>query len=249
MFLWSFSCQCFFIVFIFYSLCPVESQIEKMRIDRLKTLKENCNKIKYNVTSIEDFTNKKHEVSRRYIRFILFDQLHKVALNSVPKTGSTTWRFILLNNSMISGKPFMSHLSKGQALSQVHHVSTFGKSHTISAQRMQGKDAITALSTYYHILTVRHPFERLESTYINKVVYHNMYGMREKILAMRKIREPEIASLSQNGSNIRFEEFLHYISSHRESHWASIYSMTYPCTIPYRYVFQVAKYIHYRFSH
>ena len=212
----------------------VELQTEETRTSRLKTLQQFCQKPGNSMTKITDFLSSKDKVNEKILRFFLFDKLHNVTLNSVPKTGSTSWRIVLLNNSMISGKPFGKRLTTGQAFITIHQYDIFNKSYTTPTKYMDKADILPALISYYHILTVRHPFDRLEATYINKIVMFDMYETREKILARRNISETEVAILSRNGANVRFEEFLEYILSNSESHWVSITNLTYPCTIPYR---------------
>ena len=168
-------------------------------------------------------------------KYLLIDRLHKVALNSVPKTGSTTWRFALHNGSKLSNFQGFKEIKHGQKLSVIHGGGTFINTHTIPANRMKKSEVLTSLKTCYSVLTVRHPFDRLESTYMDKVVLRNYSGIRQRILRKRDIYEQDIKELAQDGTNVKFEEFLEHVTSTKDAHWLSIFQQTHPCSLPYRY--------------
>ena len=159
-----------------------------------------------------------------------------MALNSVPKTGSTTWRFSLLNNSGLSSSQENRLSTEKIQLYLIHKSRTFKNSSIIPAIKMNRKKILTCLKTYYTILTVRHPFDRLESAYNDKIVVTNMgNNLRQAILRRRHINAGRVKELAQDGKSVTFEQFLQYIMSTSNDHWMSISQLTRPCALPYRY--------------
>ena len=155
---------------------------------RMKTLLANCKKMGHNVTQPEGLA----PALQSAIIYLLIDSSHQFSLNSVPKTGSTTWRFMLLNNSFRSSLDSFKNILPGQKLILVHLNEIYKKSFTSMAKLMQPSEVWEALMSYYNVLTVRHPFDRLESTCNNKIRIENIFPLRKMILAQQKT----LASLS-----------------------------------------------------
>ena len=197
----------------------------------MKTLHDNCRRLGYTVSTQKSYSGQNMDHARRYL---LIDKLHKVALNSVPKTGSTTWRFVLHNSSKLPNFQGFKQIKHGQKLSAIHGGNAFKNTYTTPAKHMENSEVLKSLKTYYTVLTVRHPFDRLESTFMDKVVLHNLYSIRERILRKRNINEDKVKALAQDGKNVKFEEFLQHVTTAREAHWSSIFQQTSPCSLPYR---------------
>ena len=221
------------IIFLNYSV-TVFLALEQRRISRLKTLQINCRKLGYDMATAGNYSGE--NMTDAMVWYLLLDRKHHVGLNSVPKTGSTTWRFALYNNSVFPGFHRFEQLENGQKLTLIHLLQTFAKTNTTPAKQMSREELLKCLNTYYVILTVRHPFDRLESTYMDKIVLNNMFSIREKILQKRDLSDRDVNQLAKDGKNIKFEEFLQYIITENEPHWKSIFSMTQPCSVPYRYL-------------
>ena len=117
----------------------------------------------------------------------------------------------------------------------MHYSRAFKNTTIKSAKAMYKEKVLSCLKTYYTVLTVRHPFDRLESAYVDKVVLHNYFGIRETILQRRHIPAKAVKELAQNGHNVKFEEFLQHLMTTEDIHWLSISQLTHPCSLPYRY--------------
>ena len=147
----------------------------------------------------------------------LVDDQHKVILKAIPKSGSSSWKTILVNNSkrLIPQEP---------AKINPHAWNWITNSFDLQLlNREQSKPCIVSkLQTYFNILTVRHPLDRLES------------GFREKYLKRHnKLNRTNTTAVAE-----AFQMFLDYrISEDRMNrHWKPISQNTDPCTIPFRFV-------------
>ena len=207
--------------------------LQQRSLSRLKTLQIHCKQLGYDITTQENYSA---ENMATVVRYMLLDRKHGVALNSVPKTGSTAWRYALYNNSHLPGPHEIPKLQHGQKINYIHGSQAFRRTSIRFAKNMNVEKVLKALNTYYTILTVRHPFDRVESSYVDKIVLQNMYGLREEFLQKRGLGKKAVQQLAKDGNNIKFEEFLQHVITEREYHWTSIFELTYPCSIPYRYL-------------
>ena len=112
------------------------------------------------------------------------------------------------------------------------------------------------LDNYVKFMFVRHPFERLVSSYRAKFLtptkFRDWYGRR----IIRQYRDnPSYESL-QNGTDVRFEEFIKFIIDEVTIHksvltanWRPYHKLCYPCHIKWDYIgkletlYQDAKHI------
>ena len=203
------------------------------QVKRLQKMYKTCSRMNWNkgratTETINQYMGENYSVLRE---FILVDSVHKVALVSLPKTGSTTWRLTFLNSS----GTYL--LNPGQKVGFVHNhwlFQTVKGLYTKPATLMKKQEVIEALNKYMTILTVRHPFDRLESAYEDLVVSYNYVHIRERILRQRGLDEIEIQRLASNGSNIKFHEFLDYVLTHDDRHWTGMVKTSLPCNVNYR---------------
>ena len=107
---------------------------------------------------------------------ILFEPLH-ILLNAIPKTGRTTWKFLLwLYRNQSKSDSVMLEDRNLNALLEIYRkipgdrLEFFRSLHFLDDLEM-------ILKQYYSVLTVRHPFVRLESAYLDK--FHNSKENRE----------------------------------------------------------------------
>ena len=218
---------------VIHQCFSVHTDLQQTRLSRLKILHDACISLGYNITIPQSYSGKHIILPRRYL---LIDTSNKVALNSVPKTGSTTWRFSLRNNSRSSSAQEYKWSTKGKKLPLIHKSGAFKNSSIIPAIKMNQSKILTSLKTYYTILTVRHPFDRLESAYMDKIVVTNMDNkLRQAILKKRRITADRVKKLARDGKSVTFEEFLQYVMSVQNDHWTSIFQLTRPCSLRYRY--------------
>ena len=165
--------------------------------------------------------------------YFLFDMDHKVGLKSPGKTGCTSWKVALLNNTGKINLDDIQKIEGGEKLHWVHVIAARETGPLLSSKYRPAKEVREAIKRSYIILTVRHPFSRLESAYTDKVIVQDK--IRGKILKRRTgISKTELKRLSQNGKNIPFAEFLEYSLTEPNEHWSPIFELTAPCTVPYQ---------------
>ena len=207
--------------------------MEIARISRLQTLRKNCMVLGENPPEQANFT---HITKMHSLFYMLIDKAHQVILQSPPKTGSTTWRFVFLNHTSSSSSiPPLTKKGPGVKLPAIHMQTIFLRSNsTLPAVRMDKSEVLKYIQTYFSILTTRHPFDRLESVFTDKVVIMNVASIRKNILLRRNITITEASRLTLNASSVKFEEFLEYIQHTYDPHWDSVYNHSMPCLIPYR---------------
>ena len=146
----------------------------------------------------------------------LLDDIHHVILKPVQKTGCTSWRSLFVDNSPIKGV----------------HVGTFAKSRYQEVglgvlNENLVETAFFKLENYFTILTVRHPFKRLESFFGKNFLKHKL-----KKEFNGSINVPSDENIMQY-----FRQFMDVVltSKKQNKHWDSIYNRSHPCSVNYRY--------------
>jgi hypothetical protein len=104
-------------------------------------------------------------VQRKFFTEAYIDRKHKILACIPPKSGSTTWKAILANNTMEEALPGNFNLERlhggpGSFLYQAGVSRLFQFNETMRQY---------ILANYLKILVTRHPFERVRSAYINKI--------------------------------------------------------------------------------
>ena len=146
--------------------------------------------------------------------------MHDVILKSIPKTGCTSWYSLLIKNS-----PTMIYRNDTHTGIKYFHqfhwhlYPTYGL-HLL--QRYSRLVQISKLNSYFTILTVRHPFVRLESYF------------KDKVLRTQRLQQIDVKSSDM--IKRRFQAFLDRILiEHSENrHWRTMYNSSYPCQIDYK---------------
>ena len=170
---------------------------------------------------------KLHNFCAEYVKgrmaSILVDKLHNVTLFVNPKAGSSTWKLTLLNSS---GTWTWRNADNGP----VHNPSIYKYAkgiYTKSATQMSVNDVLTALNTHCTIVNVRHPFDRLESAFRDKVMKINYINLRKQIL-----KERGVARFQSH--EIQFYEFIrHVLRNPNDKHWKPMVKNSHVCNIPY----------------
>ena len=144
------------------------------------------------------------EINTMLDRFVV-DHDHKVILKSIPKSGCSSWKSILIMNSITVNKLYTINPHNWDFIVSKYHLSVLNK-----------KNYTHQLNTYFLILTVRHPFSRLES------------GFRDKI-----VRDQNITTKIDEV----FQNFLNTIINHpkdepMDHHWRPVTWHTKPCALP-----------------
>nr|KAF6358014.1 carbohydrate sulfotransferase 9 [Pipistrellus kuhlii] len=167
-----------------------------------------------------------HMVSRIYV-----EDKHKVLYCEVPKAGCSNWKRILM---VLNGLAPSAHNISHDA---VH----YGK-HLKKLDSFDLKGIYTRLNTYTKAVFVRDPMERLVSAFRDKFehpnsYYHPVFGKA----IIKKYRPNACEKALNNGSGVKFKEFVHYLlDSHRpvgmDIHWEKVSKLCYPCLINYDFV-------------
>ncbi|XP_036983739.2 carbohydrate sulfotransferase 9 [Artibeus jamaicensis] len=167
-----------------------------------------------------------HMVSRIYV-----EDKHKILYCEVPKAGCSNWKRILM---VLNGlAPSAYNIS--------HDAVHYGK-HLKKLDSFDLKGIYTRLNTYTKAVFVRDPMERLVSAFRDKFehpnsYYHPVFGKA----IIKKYRPNACEKALNNGSGVKFKEFVHYLlDSHRpvgmDIHWEKVSKLCYPCLINYDFV-------------
>ncbi|XP_058412913.1 carbohydrate sulfotransferase 9 isoform X4 [Diceros bicornis minor] len=167
-----------------------------------------------------------HMVSRIYV-----EDKHRILYCEVPKAGCSNWKRILM---VLNGlAPSTYNIS--------HDAVHYGK-HLKKLDSFDLKGIYTRLNTYTKAVFVRDPMERLVSAFRDKFehpnsYYHPVFGKA----IIKKYRPNACEEALNNGSGVKFKEFVHYLlDSHRpvgmDIHWEKVSKLCYPCLINYDFV-------------
>ncbi|XP_068955941.1 carbohydrate sulfotransferase 9 [Petaurus breviceps papuanus] len=167
-----------------------------------------------------------HMVSRIYV-----EDRHKILYCEVPKAGCSNWkRILMVLNGLASS-----------AYNITHNAVHYGK-HLKKLDSFDLKGIYTRLNTYTKAVFVRDPMERLVSAFRDKFehpnsYYHPVFGKA----IIKKYRPNACEEKINNGSGVKFKEFIHYLlDSHRpvgmDIHWERVNKLCYPCLINYDFV-------------
>ena len=174
----------------------------KCQEQRLKHLKSQCQK--YGLQSdLQAFGN---YTLKNIINKFIVDHDHKVILKSIPKTGCSSWKTVLISNKITVNDEKITP----------HHWNLIVTKYQLKL--LQTANCINYLNDYFVILTVRHPFARLESAFRDKILFaHNI----------------------TTGIEERFSKFINSILKARNrmgmnAHWRPITVHTKPCAIPFK---------------
>ncbi|CAK8675480.1 unnamed protein product [Clavelina lepadiformis] len=160
------------------------------------------------------------------IRLLLSDK-YKLAYCPVPKTGCSNMKRIVLE---LNGY----NTTKLENL-QVHDVS-----HQIHYEDYGIPETMEKMS-YTSVILVRHPYERLVSSYNNKIRFPYNDDFHEFAEEMKALYR-NFSRFSDTKSSPSFEEFVQYISDGRnngdhttggERHWSKYNSICFPCLVDY----------------
>ncbi|XP_074648962.1 carbohydrate sulfotransferase 10-like [Tubulanus polymorphus] len=109
------------------------------------------------------------------------DDVHKILYCEIPKVGTSIWRYTLLHTT---GKLRTTNLSLINDLDvkQSIYFKSLGLIRSLSSYSQDEKTE--RLKTYFKFLFVRHPFERLLSAYLDKIVrkYDKGYAKLEPMI-------------------------------------------------------------------
>ena len=197
--------------------------------DRKSLLHNKCNK----TGSILDLPIEKQN---RVYDNIFVDTKHKIMACLPPKSGCSTWKTILANNTydnpLPSNYPVMN--LHGWWLPQKFNIKRlYSFSPAERSQMLHSKE-------YFKFMVARHPLERLRSAYINKFesgvdpFMMNLHG--SKILRLFYPGRDE--EFYKKGAGVTFDQFIQYIKFpySDDNHWQPIDSVCQPCYVDYDHI-------------
>ena len=172
------------------------------------------------------------------VRKIISDENHKVLFCTIPKTGSTSWRYHLVKNS----DKFMSNNTAAEKNPNVHSPD-YLKKYNIRYLNTMSKDKILyRLDNYFTFLNVRHPLDRLLSSYNEKFFFNTAYKESMGVDIIQRYRKNAVKDALQNGTGVTFTELLTSLldriklQKELDVHWENYFNLCYPCMIRYDYV-------------
>lgn len=167
----------------------------------------------------------------------------RVIFQANAKTGRTSWQFIMWNNSL-SGRNSSLWRQRFRKRSKLIPYASkaweldFLKKFNIKTMRTFNTLEINKrMQTYFKVLTVRHPFIRLESMYLDKIsskhFYYKLYG--KEILKLFRNKTKANEKLFHKGKGVTFEEFLKFVllKPAIDGHWQQFTLSSFPCAINY----------------
>ena len=194
--------------------------------ERLDYLQNKCDG---NTGQIQNLTLKEQRNSYAHI---FVDEKHKIVACLPPKSGCTTWKAIMANNSQ--DKPLPPNFNTKRL--HTEFLDKFGI-FRLSRYNSSMQQYFLESEKFFKIMIARHPFERLYSGYVNKLVSGqdppNMKLHGGRIL---KIFHPELDEETRKaGFGATFYEFVQYLKLPISSdpHWDPVYNICLPCHIHY----------------
>ncbi|XP_070579576.1 carbohydrate sulfotransferase 14-like isoform X3 [Ptychodera flava] len=183
---------------------------------RILTVTEGCRTIKEHDTLSK--MNETALIQHLSTMNFLLNRKHKIMFCLSAKTGSSNWRraFLILAGTW-----------KENVGIHTQPVPMF----RYSPPKFQ-KMALT----YTKIMFVRHPFERLLSAYLNKIIEKPDVSFLERY--GEGIRNSPDRNRSVGGNDLSFDKFVNYFLTARPEniHWNSYYKSCDPCLLKYDFI-------------
>ncbi len=179
------------------------------------------------------------------------DDKHKILYCPIPKVASSTFDAIIA--SAASGINLTKILSKAKGSEK--HMSFIHSPKTLLKYSVQGlasysqKKQRSILKNYFKFLVVRHPFDRLLSTYVDKVEYMKNIShafplfvqLAHNIRSAFNGSSKTFFKKTKDGKKVFLankQEFFYLVANHYDSwfqdrHWGAFYDLCQPCVIHY----------------
>ena len=168
---------------------------------------------------------------------LLVDDKHKILYCAVGKAASTTFYNMFY------------FAVTGHNISRIHCDTCWKDEGLVWLSSFPMEEIERRLQTYYKVITVRHPLDRLVSCWNGK--FANARNTSSWIHHGRKMVEmfrtiPTNSSLdTETAKGANFDEFLRYVNDieavnqRHNPHWEPIVRMCHPCAIDYDYIVKV----------
>ena len=126
---------------------------------------------------------------------------------------------------------------------EVIHYNTWLRKHDLTWLYNSSMAAIHhKLDTYYKFLVTRHPFDRLISAYVEKLVVdnftdpHPVINSLYEFLDIISLTSTEMTSAMANMTSSEREKFRKFVYN---EHWTSQVALCHPCVIDYDYIAKI----------
>jgi hypothetical protein len=151
----------------------------------------------------------------------IVDFKHQIIMCAIAKSGSTTLKSLIYE---ASGFNIQSRL-RLHNLGAIHGFEMAKKFGLDWVKNLNQTSVKSLLSKYFTFMTIRHPFERLLSTYRGKVV--------DNQTDMRYLEKESLKLANRTTGKATLNEFLTWIkvSGSYDEHWAMIIDACHPCAL------------------
>ena len=181
--------------------------------------------------TIEAYAYNFSQVQEKYYK----DEQAGISYCKVPKAGSSMWTQIFLTFQAYH-RPAKSMTVQQNIIQRIFN-KTRGRLH--GSRPFSSKTPPSANYTSVNVITVRNPYSRLFSAYVDKIL------LLDKIHVSRRISLMYGKSPALCGFNVTFQEFLDYVYSRAANgskinrHWSPIYLLCRPCDVTYDVVSKI----------
>ena len=162
----------------------------------------------------------------------MVDDVHRVLLLSIPKTGCTAWRWTIYNSIFQPN----TTLQDGQKIKYIHDTYYLKDKGFRDFSSLSETEKEHLFGRYFNILSVRHPLDRLESCYIDKIVNYKQVSPSYRVGVLHHKQKIEGGSLTSKldlNTNVTFEDFLSFVLVASNEHWNSVERLALPCQMNY----------------
>ena len=175
---------------------------------------------------------------KNVVKNLISDDHHRILYCAIAKAGCSSFKYHLLKNTP---KWIASNMT---SLTDSVHSNNYLKEFGLKRLNQFSKsDILFRLDNYFTFMNVRHPLDRIVSTYNEKLVMNNK--IYQKSLGRRLIKtfrkNPSNEAL-ETGEGVMFSEFMKMIateknnSSFLDPHWENYFKSCFPCLIRYDYI-------------
>ena len=195
---------------------------------RLSLLQSQCPHV---VKTLNNLTKSEYKT---LVRGIYVDLKHKLVACLPPKSGCTTWKIILVNNS--GTEPLPNYIENKQVNNFLWLKARGLVPLKFFNKTMQHR--FLADDKFYRFMVARHPFERLYSAFVDKLVPPvDPFIERNTMPELQEIFNPNLTPDQRKKEvNITFHQFLKYLKfcESYNIHWESVYNICQPCVVNYQ---------------
>ena len=164
----------------------------------------------------------KGDLIRRYgLEYLYVNDTYQYVACLPTKAGCTTWKIILVNNTLKQPLPpdFYKKSIHGET-ARYKYIKTLSE----YSKKQQNK----ILNEYYKFMVVRHPLDRLVSSYNDKVALGSTFEIRKRVVDFsvknHLTSEPDLGA---------FFKYIIKTKANMDRHWAPATDICDPCNVKY----------------